>query len=169
MMNLEMNSLRHHDTMRVEAAQGWLELGSCAEAAWELDQVSPEGQHHPQVLEVRWTIHERARDWNRCLEIAETLTDAAPRSAIAWLLLVASLHYLGKTEEACETLLEVMDEFPEEPAFPYRLACYYCHEGQWRQAKEWLERALQLGNRELKQAAKTDPALLPLWENVDRL
>jgi hypothetical protein len=61
MMNLEMNSLRHQDTLHVEAAQGWLELGSCAEAARELDQVSPAGQPHPQVLEVRWTIHFRRR------------------------------------------------------------------------------------------------------------
>lgn len=160
--------MRRHDVIHLEAAEGWLELDSADEAGCELDRVSPEGRRHPEVLELRWKIFARARNWTACLETAEALTDAVPRLAMSWLLLAASLHELHATEDACETLLEVMDEFPDEPAFPYRLACYYCHLGQLPEAKEWLDQAYQLGSPELRRASKADPALKALWDIPNR-
>ena len=168
MVPVRMKSLRRHDVIHLEAAEGWLELDDAAEAGYELDCVSPEGRRHPEVLELRWKILARKRNWLACLETAEALTDVVPRQAMSWLLLAASLHELHETEDACETLMEVMDEFPDEPAFPYRLACYCCHLGQLHEAKEWLDQACQLGSPELRRASKADPALKALWENPDR-
>jgi hypothetical protein len=48
-----MPSLQPPDTMHLQAAQGWFELGDHLEADEELEQMSPQNHAHPAVLEVR--------------------------------------------------------------------------------------------------------------------
>ncbi len=61
------------DSLRLEAAQGWLELGNPVEAQAELAQIAPEFQAHPAVLEVRWEICTKTNKWDLALEIASAL------------------------------------------------------------------------------------------------
>ena len=89
---------------------------------------------------------------------------------MAWLFLAASLHSLKQTEEAYETLVEIVDEFPDDPAIPYQLACYACELDLLAEAQSWLEEAFQKdGGKELKLIALKDPALEPLWTVVQTM
>ena len=55
--------------------------------------------------------------------------------------------------------------FPHDEAIPYNLACYKCQSGELGAAREWLERALKVGDsKRVKKMAATDPDLMPLWE-----
>jgi len=165
-----MKSLRRVDVMHLEAAQGWLELDNHLEAKAELDQIAGQFSKHPDVLQVRWKIYAKALRWEACLEIAEDLTDSAPRRAIGWLYLAASLSALKQPEEAYETLADVAEDFPENAAIPYQLACYACEIGQIDDAWNWLQNAFNGGDsKELRGLALKDPALQPLWQHISKL
>ena len=152
-----MKSLKRQDTIHLEANE-------------ELERITPQFRVHPDVLELRWKIYAKEKKWDGCLAIAETLTDVVPRRASAWFSLATTLHCLDQTEEACETLLEVLDEFPDNPAFPYQLACYFCRLEQFSEAKQWLEKAFSMGDsKELKLMALKDPELKLLWERIGKL
>jgi predicted Zn-dependent protease len=155
--------------MHLEAAQGWLELENHLEARAELDQVSSPFAKHPDVMEVRWKIYAQAHRWEGCLEIAEDLTDCAPRRALGWLYLAASLSALKQPEEAYQTLMDVAEQFPDNVAIPYQLACYACEIGDLHEASKWLDDAFDAGDAaELRALALKDTALQPLWKHLSR-
>ena len=151
------------DTKRLEAAEGWLELGNFAEAVRELQALSYRYKNHPEALEVRWKILAAGKQWNECLEVAEALTEAAPERAVGWLCLAHTLHQLEDTEEAYQTLLEVAGEFAGDAEVLYQLACYGCLVGEEAEAQEWLNQAVELGGDELKKRALANPDVKPLW------
>ena len=162
-----MKSLKRQDVIHLEAAQGWLELGNHVEAHLEFEQISARSRSHPDVLELRWKICAVAKKWNGCLQVAETLTETAPERITAWLFLASSLHKLDHSEEACETLLSVVDDFPDNPAIPYELASLFCQMGELREARQWLKNAFSIGDaKELRQLALADASLKPLWEKM---
>ena len=53
--------------MHLEAAQGWLELGNHEEANEELELIDAPLRSHPDVLEVRWGIYAKVKNWEACL------------------------------------------------------------------------------------------------------
>ena len=55
-----MQPLEAPDCHHLRAADGWLELGSPAEAEAELALIAPEHQRHPDVLEMRWVLIEQS-------------------------------------------------------------------------------------------------------------
>jgi uncharacterized protein HemY len=159
-----MKSLKRIDNIHLEAAEGWLELDNHIEASAELEKIAPAHRRHPDVLQLRWKVCAHAQKWEACLDIAETLADVVPRRSVAWLFLAASLNSLGQTEEAYETLIEIVEDFPDDPAIPYQLACYGCTLDLLDDAQGWIEEALQKdGGKELKMLALKDPALERLW------
>lgn len=52
------------DSLHLEAAQGWCEHGNHIEAEAELEHITPENRSHPAVLEVRWQIYAKAKQWD---------------------------------------------------------------------------------------------------------
>src|SRR5262245_36885044 len=165
-----MKSLKRQDVIHLEAAQGWLELGNSMEANLEFEQISARSRSHPDVLELRWKICAVAKKWNGCLHVAETLTEVAPERITAWLFLASSLHKLEHSEEACETLLSVVNDFPDNPAIPYELASLFCQMGELREARQWLKSAFSIGDaKELRQLALADASLKPLWEKMGEI
>ena len=58
-----MTPLTPPNSIHLEAAQGWLELGNHQEAFDELEEIEPELRGHPDVLELRWYIYQRAEKW----------------------------------------------------------------------------------------------------------
>ena len=165
-----MKSLKRQDRIRLEAAQGWLELGNHQEANLEVEQITATLRTHPDVLEVRWKICAVGKKWKGCLQVAETLAEIAPERITAWLFLASSLHKLDLSEEACETLLSVVDDFPDNPAIAYELASLFCQSGDLREARQWLKSAFTIGDaKELRQLALSDASLKPLWEKIGEL
>jgi tetratricopeptide (TPR) repeat protein len=109
-----MKPLEPPDTMHLQAAQGWFELGNHFEASGELELISPQNRAHPGVLEVRWAIYAAAKKWEAALDIAATFIRLAPEYPFGWLHRSFALHELNRTAEARDNLLIALDKFPVE-------------------------------------------------------
>jgi tetratricopeptide (TPR) repeat protein len=162
---LDFNDQRH-----LTAAEGWLGLGDHLEANEELEQVRAENRAHPAVLELRWQVYAKAKKWDAALEIASALIQSIPEHPLGWVHRSYCLHELKKTDEARDNLLRVVAQFPDDPIMRYNLACYECQLGRLEPAKNWLEKAFEVGDsKKIKLMALGDPDLEPLWKEIGSL
>jgi tetratricopeptide (TPR) repeat protein len=167
-----MEPLEPPDTHCLSAAIGWMELGNCEEALFELNSVSPENKEHPDVLEVGWLICAERKSWPEALDFARRLLKAAPQRSSGWLHQAYALRRIpeGTLQLAWDALLPAAGRFPDEPTIPYNLACYACQMGQLDLARDWLNRAIKASNKERVQTmALADEDLKPLWPELRRL
>jgi tetratricopeptide (TPR) repeat protein len=158
--------LDHPDSLHLQAAQGWLELGNHLEANEELEQIKPELRAHPDVLEIRWHIYSRAKKWDACVDIAAAIIKLAPGRADAWIHRSFALHELKRTQEAFDQLLPAAKKFRKVWTIPYNLACYCCQLGRLEESQRWLKKAMAVDEHTVKQAAIDDPDLKPLWDSM---
>ena len=122
------------------------------------------------VLEVRWQIYAKAKDWEACLHISGAITKTAPERASGWIHRSFSLHKLKRTQEAWDSLFDITDRFPQVPTIPYNLACYAAQLGKLWESQQWLKQAFKIGDpKEMKLMALDDPDLKPLWEKIGEL
>ena len=160
-------ALQPPDSIHLQAAEGWIGLGNYAEANEELEYITAENRAHPDVLQLRWRIYADARKWEACLHIATALTTMTPERRFGWIHRAHALDKLGRTLEAKDLLLSVVDGFEVNSTMPYHLAQYSARLGQIDQAKEWLAKAflsadgMEAVNR-LRKRAMEDPDLEPL-------
>jgi predicted Zn-dependent protease len=160
------------DSFYFSAAQGWLELGNCVEAAAELSHLRESLQPHPDVLELRWEIAARRNQWGEALVVARQLVGVAPERPSGWLHQSYALRRVPGEglRRAWEALLPVAEKFPDEPIVAYNLSCYACQLGELEQARTWFKRALESGGRErIRLRALRDPDLEPLWQEIRQL
>ena len=166
----KMNPLPWPDNHHLDAAEGWLELGDTTQAAAEIQNIAPELRLHPEVLNVRWQILARDRDWENGLVIAGVISRLVPESPVGWIHLSYTLHELGRTQEAWDNLSRVAPKFPSDCTIAYNRACYACRLGNLETARELLTRAIRLGDAgQVKQAALEDHDLQPLWTTISDL
>ena len=152
----------------MKAAEGWLELGNPREAEAELEQIELPFRSHPDVLELRWQLCARLKNWNGALEAGSALIQVAPGEAQGWVHRSYALHELKRTVEARENLLRVASRFPNDATLLYNLACYESQLGRLEQAKLWLGKALQAGDPiAVKRMALQDADLEPLWPHIE--
>ena len=157
------------DSLHLKAAEGWFELGNHVEANEELEKITPTLRVHPDVLEIRWQIYAKANKWEPCVDIARALIKLAPTRSHGWLHLAYSLRRAkgGGLLAAQEALSPIATKFPQEPTIPYNLACYDCQLGNLKEARQWLEKAFNIGDsKRLKLMALDDPDLKLLWANI---
>lgn len=165
-----MKELSHDQQHTLRAAEGWFELGSTRDAEAELVQLTPSAQDHPAVLELRWQMQARAKQWEACVDIARSITKAVPKEALGWIHLSYALHELKRTQEAWDNLIAIAEKHSKEPTIRYNLACYACQLGDLPEARRWLKKAFALGRKkETKQMALEDPDLKPLWLEIAEL
>ena len=167
-----MKNLDPSDAHLLRAAEGWLGLGLRAEAAAELDSISPEHQLHPDVLEARWAFHAHGREWEAALDAARALVRAAPDRSSGWLHQAYALRRAagGGLPQAHAALKPAAKKFTREPIIPFNLACYACQLGQLEEARAWFQRALKLGGRKhITLMAMADEDLKPLWPELPPL
>lgn len=165
-----MQRLEHPDSFYLRAAQGWLELGDAQEARSELSKISPGRQEHPDVLESRWQIEAKAKQWEPCLAVAASLIRLAPQRSSGWVHLSFALHELKRTEEAYANLARVSQQFVNEPVIPFNLACYSCQLGRLEESLSWLKRAMTIGDSgKIKTMALADEDLKPIWKLIPGL
>ncbi|MCS1407729.1 MAG: hypothetical protein M2R45_00889 [Verrucomicrobia subdivision 3 bacterium] len=151
----------------LDEAIGWLGLGNLAEAEGQINRVAPQFVRHPDVLEVRWDISGRRREWDQALSIAERLVEGYPERCSGWLHRSYCLHELRRTLEAWNKLLPAYSKFPKEGTVPYNLACYSCQLGNLEQAKGWLEKAAKIsGHQAIRSLAINDQDLIPLRDKL---
>jgi Flp pilus assembly protein TadD len=162
-----MQPLDIADQRHLDAAEGWLGLGSYRDAQEELEQITRAMQIHPEVLQVRWEIQATAKDWPRALESAATMVQVAPEDPRGWIHRSYCLHEMKQTEAARDNLLRVADQFKSSSTLCYNLACYECQLGRLEQARSWLRKAIASGDAyHIKQTAQLDADLKPLWDEI---
>ena len=158
------------DRRHLHAAEGWLGLGNCVEAFDELENISPELRGHPAVLRVRYQIHAVAKKWESAAAIARAISQLQPEQPFGFIHCAFALHELKRTREALNTLLPVADKFPEQWLISYNLACYTCQLGDLKAAFKWLERAIDVAERQdIRAMALDDPDLEPMWAEIGEL
>lgn len=167
-----MPKLAPPDSHHLDAALGWLGLGCPGDARAELELISAVNQLRADVLEVRWALCAHEMRWDDALTIAELELKAAPAESSGWLHRAYALRRVagGGLTPAWDALLPAAIKFPKEPVIAYNLACYACQLGQLDLARQWLYRALAVGNKEvLKKMALADDDLQPLWQEIKEL
>jgi tetratricopeptide (TPR) repeat protein len=165
------NPLEMRDKRHLEAAQGWLDLGNHVEANEELERIETQNRVHPDVLQVRWLIYGKAGKWDACLDIASTLTTITPDRRFGWLHRAFSLDKLGRVVEAKQVLLETVNTFGINSTFAYHLACFCARLGQIDEAKEWIQKSVELVEDEemlkrLRLRMLDEPILAQIWKNI---
>ena len=160
-MPFNLNDQRHR-----EAAEGWLELGLPLEANAELEQITPQLQGHPDVLELRWQICAKEKKWAACVDLAAAIIKLAPMRSDGWIHRSFALHELHRTQAAFDQLLPVVDRFPKVWLIPYNLACYASVLHQFDSAQKWLKQAIALDRKTVQEAAIEDEDLKPLWASL---
>jgi Flp pilus assembly protein TadD len=164
-----VQGLEPSDIHRLNAALGWLGLDSPAEARAELDAIAPAQQSHPAVLETRWLLCAREKNWREGLAVAERELTSAPDDSSGWLHRAYAVRRVpgGSLTQAWDALLPAAEKFPQEPVIAYNLACYACQLNQLDAAREWLRRAIRIGGKEnIKKMALEDDDLKPLWSEI---
>ena len=160
------------DCHSLSAATGWFELGNLKESKDELTRLSPTGDKHPDVLELRWAIAARENNWDHAWKLAEQLVAEAPERPSGWLHRAYAARRApgGGLRQAWDTLLLAVEKFPDEPIISYNLSCYACQMDELDSARVWLKKAFRLGGREqIKRMALKDPDLEPLWIEIRKL
>jgi predicted Zn-dependent protease len=165
-----MRSLEHPDSFHLEAARGWLALGSPLEAENELERIGPKEREHLEVMEVWWEISARKTEWHRCVDLADSVIKAAPNRAQGYIHKSYALHELKRTQEAWDFLLPIAEKFPKNPTIKYNMACYGAQLGRMWEAEHWLKLAFTVGDEaELRAMALEDPDLKPLRAKIPQL
>lgn len=164
-----MSEIDYPDRHRLTAALGWMELGRPEEAELELAPLLLQPDPHPDVLELRWAILAAQQRWDEAVEVAENLIRRAPDRPNGWLHRAYALRraHTGGLERAWQALLPAASHFPAEVLVAYNLSCYACRLGRLEEARSWLRRALEIGDREtVKRMALRDPDLQELHREV---
>jgi hypothetical protein len=160
--------LQPPDTHLLSAAAGWFELGCPKEAEAELNQISPAGRKHPDVLEFGWVICAEKQDWEGCLAIARALIQNDSKRSSGWIHQAYALRRMpgGGIIAAWNALLPAADLFPKNVIISYNLSCYACLMGKLDLARQWLARSRKLSTIQIKEMALADPDLEPLWPEI---
>jgi predicted Zn-dependent protease len=165
-----MRSLDYPDSFHLEAARGWLALGSPVEAENELERIGPQERGHFEVVEVSWEIAARKKEWNRCVDLADRVIQTAPNQVQGYIHKSYALHELKRTQEAWDFLFPLAEKFPKNPTIKYNMACYGAQLGRVWEAEQWLKLAFTVGDEtELRAMALDDPDLRPLWKKIAQL
>lgn len=154
------------------AAMGWLELGNPVEARAELARINPSLADNLAVLEVQWSILANEKNWPEALRAANRLIEAHSNEAAGWLHQAYALRRVpsGGLQAAWDALFPAANRFPQEPTIPYNLACYACQLGMQEEARNWLARALKIGEPgKIREMALADRDLEPLWDEIRRM
>ncbi len=138
-----------------------------ADALAELDRISPQHQNRPEVLEVRWSIAAKQKNWGLCQKIADQLIAMQPQDPSGWIKKAVSLHGEQRYQEAWDTLAPVSARFPEVKHITYDLACYACLLGRVDEARRLLAKVFTGEDAPIwKAMAMADPDLQTLWPEI---
>ena len=167
-MNKRLKTLEPSDLHRLNAAQGWLELGDVVSASDELEEITPDMRAHPAVLAIRYEIYSKAKKWDMAVEVARTLTELLPDNPAVWISFAFSTRRKtgGGVLEAKKILLKVESKFPREYRFPFNLACYYSQLFEFEEAERWLKKAMAIDTKTVQPLAMSDDDLKPFLDSM---
>ncbi len=157
--------LEPQDQRHVTVAEGYAELGMHEDADAELERVTPDARHLPEVLAVRVEIYRALKKWELLRAVAKELALFAPDEP-HWPVMWAYATRRAESIEAARTILLVaVERQPGVAIFHYNLACYECQLGELEVAKARLRHAFKLDER-YRAMAMGDEDLEPLWDTI---
>ena len=166
-MDYQDKALEQADRFHLNAASGWIGLGDLDSASEELAQISPNKRAHPEVLLAQSEYFFAAKKWESVLDISGKLLEQFPKLEFLWINRSYALHELKRTEEAFDALVPAAGKFPKRWLIRYNLACYCSQLGKRAEAMNWLEKAVNLGDKtKIKQMALEDVDFKPLWKEI---
>ena len=157
--------LENEDQRHLTVAQGYLELGMFQDANAELDRITPEVRHLPEVLEVRVKVYSAMRNWELMQVAVNALLRHDPAN-VQWIVWRAFATRRAESLEAAHSiLLEAVERHPEVAIIHYNLACYECQLEELEVAKARLRYAIMLDGS-FREVALEDEDLKPLWGSI---
>ena len=112
--------------------------------------------------------------WGNAFTVAEGLTRLMPEDVQAYIWRSYSARRMegGSTLAALELLLNVANDFPDEPIVPFNLACYNAVLNKLAEAHTWLHITLEVAGRngtekQWKQSVLDEPDLEALRKEVN--
>ncbi|MFO1485255.1 MAG: hypothetical protein U1F71_17980 [Verrucomicrobiaceae bacterium] len=125
------------DTLRIQAAEGWLSLRNWQEAKAELDKITDEKTRaHPDVLKAYLEVWEASENREAMVRYLEVLILYEPDEVGHRLRLNAMLLVLGRFDEAYKRIVEDLKTHPNHPALLFKLAVTLCMLKEFERA-EW--------------------------------
>lgn len=142
-------------------AQGYLELGMVAEAAAELERLPASEKQTTAVQSLRMAILHELEDWPSLASLAAEFVRHTPDESAAWVTWAYATRRATSLAAAEEILLLAERHHPAEPTIQFNLGCYACLRGDLREARQRVDRAIELEPK-FRDAAATDPDLAAL-------
>jgi tetratricopeptide (TPR) repeat protein len=119
------------------------------------------------ALHERWETNSEAKNWDAALNCARDLVKLLPGESGGWERMAFALHELKRTQEALNTLLDVVGQFPKNHSMRVLLACYECSLGNLPEAKKWLKEAKSIvGKEKIQEMCLGDSDLVPLQNYI---
>ena len=120
---------------------------------------------------IRWHVYAAAKQWEGAFEIAQTLVKVVPDQPEAWIHRAYAARRIqgGSVQVAWDALLPAAGKFPKEPIIAFNLACYACQMGRLQEARDWLRKAISIGDsKRIKLMAMEEKDLEPLWKEIGK-
>jgi tetratricopeptide (TPR) repeat protein len=143
----------------IRAASGWLELGMPDDALEELKSLSVDDSGERKVLELKLAAQMAKAYWEQASVTALELCQKAVDEPDHFLSAAYCLHETGKTDEARKCLIKGPAVLRELPVFHYNMACYLWTLDEREQAREHLNKAVEMDESFLE-SARTDRDLV---------
>ena len=145
-----------------EIARGFFELGMIEDAFAELENLGEEAADMMEVIRLKADMLIEQKRWNEAFQMSQRLCESEPRGVQGYIHAAYCLHEMERTSDACDLLLAGPLHLREEPIWLYNLGCYHTVIGKHEEAVDYLEKSFLL-DPTLRETAKSDPDLEPLW------
>ena len=99
-----VKTLEPPDSLHLQAAEGWLDLGNPKEAVEEFGKITESSRLNPDVLKFQVRFFIVVKNWETCLEVATALTALEPLPLRIYIYRSYALHNLKRTQEAYDLL-----------------------------------------------------------------
>jgi predicted Zn-dependent protease len=145
-----------------------MELGDLVSACNELEEITAGAKANPVVLSLRYSVYAKAQKWDMAFEVADGLAAMVPDKPECWINLAYSARRKigGSIPEAKRILLVAQVKFPKHYLFPFNLACYCSQLREFKEAENWLKKAMTIDEKAVQKLAVEDEDLKPLWSSM---
>lgn len=157
--------LDHEDLLHLNAAHGFLNLGLPLDANYELEYITADCRHLPEVLSLRLPIYQKLEKWDLMEVVARRLVEYDESVVEWWLSLAYATRRMNSIPEAKTILKKAILVHPANAYVFYNLACYECQLGDLAKSKDLLVRAFELDPK-CRLYALEDEDLTPLWTSM---
>jgi tetratricopeptide (TPR) repeat protein len=150
------------DTLRLEAAQGYLGL-SMAMAAWdELEQIEASHRGLPPVLKVRLEVARALGKWEMVETLARHLGKIEPQESLHVFNLAEAIRQLEGPEAALAVYEFAVDRWPDFAHLRVAMAVELCALDRISDAKRMLQAAIE-NDPEIRAVILDHPGLEAVW------